>query len=234
MIKILLVEDDLGLSNSVFDFLDDFADVMQVFDGEEGLYEAESGVYDLILLDLMLPEKNGFQVLKELREKGITTPVLIMTAKESLDDKGHGFELGADDYLTKPFYLEELKMRIQALLKRSGKFNEKPMTVTEIVESEKELTTPTVHTVLRKLLDKGYVQVIDTVQTGKVFARRYKAKKTQDEEIEEKIEKCMKNSRNPMSFVNTITAALLNGAVDEESVIDELERIVQKRKKEIL
>ena len=125
MIKILLVEDDLGLSNSVFDFLDDFADVMQVFDGEEGLYEAESGIYDLILLDLMLPEKDGFHVLKELREKGVTTPVLIMTAKESLDDKGHGFELGADDYLTKPFYLEELKMRIQALLKRSGKVNEK-------------------------------------------------------------------------------------------------------------
>lgn len=124
MIKILLIEDDLSLSNSVFDFLDDFADVMQIFDGEESLYEAESGVYDLILLDLMLPEKNGFQVLKELREKGITTPVLIMTAKESIDDKGQGFDLGADDYLTKPFYLEELKMRIQALLKRSGKFND--------------------------------------------------------------------------------------------------------------
>ncbi|HGC7922644.1 TPA: response regulator transcription factor [Streptococcus agalactiae] len=124
MIKILLIEDDLSLSNSVFDFLDDFADVMQIFDGEEGLYEAESGVYDLILLDLMLPEKNGFQLLKELREKGITTPVLIMTAKESIDDKGQGFDLGADDYLTKPFYLEELKMRIQALLKRSGKFND--------------------------------------------------------------------------------------------------------------
>ncbi|HGA4020345.1 TPA: response regulator transcription factor [Streptococcus agalactiae] len=124
MIKILLIEDDLSLSNSVFDFLDDFADVMQIFDGEEGLYEAESGVYDLILLDLMLPEKNGFQVLKELREKGITTPVLIMTAKESIDDKGQGFDLGADDYLTKPFYLEELQMRIQALLKRSGKFND--------------------------------------------------------------------------------------------------------------
>ena len=61
----------------------------------------------------MLPEKDGFTVLKELREQGITTPVLIMTAKESLDDKGHSFELGADDYLTKPFYLEELKMRIQ-------------------------------------------------------------------------------------------------------------------------
>ena len=132
MIKILLVEDDLSLSNSVFDFLDDFADVMQVFDGDEGLYEAESGVYDLILLDLMLPEKDGFTVLKELREQGITTPVLIMTAKESLDDKGHGFELGADDYLTKPFYLEELKMRIQALLKRSGKFDQNTLSFGDV------------------------------------------------------------------------------------------------------
>lgn len=113
MFKILLVEDDLSLSNSVFDYLDSFIDVTQVFDGEEGLYEAESGIYDLILLDLMLPEKSGFDVLKELREKGIDTPVLIMTAKESLDDKMHGFEIGADDYLTKPFYLEELKARIQ-------------------------------------------------------------------------------------------------------------------------
>ena len=132
MIKILLVEDDLSLSNSVFDFLDDFADVMQVFDGDEGLYEAESGVYDLILLDLMLPEKDGFTVLRELREKGVTTPVLIMTDKESLDDKGHGFELGADDYLTKPFYLEELKMRIQALLKRSGKFDQNTLSFGDV------------------------------------------------------------------------------------------------------
>ncbi|HHJ9944486.1 TPA: response regulator transcription factor, partial [Streptococcus pyogenes] len=122
-----------SLSNSIFDFLDDFADVMQVFDGDEGLYEAESGIYDLILLDLMLPEKNGFQVLKELREKDIKIPVLIMTAKEGLDDKGHGFELGADDYLTKPFYLEELKMRIQALLKRTGKFADKNISFGNLV-----------------------------------------------------------------------------------------------------
>jgi len=141
MIKILLVEDDLSLSNSIFDFLDDFADVMQVFDGEEGLYEAESGVYDLILLDLMLPEKDGFQVLKELREKGVSTPVLIMTAKGSLDDKGHGFELGADDYLTKPFYLEELKMRIQALLKRSGKYNDNTLSYEELTVDTSTNTT---------------------------------------------------------------------------------------------
>ena len=117
---------------------------------------------------------------------------------------------------------------------KNNYLSEREMNVMQVLWKYEKPMTPTVHTVLRKVLDKGYVQVIDTVQTGKVFARRYKAKKTQDEEIEEKIEKCMKNSRNPMSFVNTITAALLNGAVDEESVIDELERIVQKRKKEIL
>ncbi len=124
MIKILLVEDDLSLSNSVYDFLENFADVVQVFDGDEGLYEAEMNIYDIILLDLMLPEKNGFEVLSELREKGNKTPVLIMTAKESIDDKIHGFNIGADDYLTKPFYLDELKARIQVLLKRYGKIED--------------------------------------------------------------------------------------------------------------
>lgn len=168
MIKILLVEDDLSLSNSVFDFLDDFADVMQVFDGDEGLYEAESNVYDLILLDLMLPEKNGFQLLKELREKGITTPVLIMTAKESLDDKGHGFELGADDYLTKPFYLEELKMRIQALLKRSGKFNENTLTYGNLTV---DLATNTVNIDQQKveLLGKEFDLLVYFLQNQNVI-----------------------------------------------------------------
>ena len=168
MIKILLVEDDLSLSNSVFDFQDDFADVMQVFDGEEGLYEAESGVYDLILLDLMLPEKDGFQVLKELREKGISTPVLIMTAKESLDDKGHGFELGADDYLTKPFYLEELKMRIQALLKRSGKYNSNTLSYKEVTVDTATNTT-TVDGKVVELLGKEFDLLVYFLQNQNVI-----------------------------------------------------------------
>ncbi|MCO4533197.1 DNA-binding response regulator CiaR [Streptococcus infantarius subsp. infantarius] len=168
MIKILLVEDDLSLSNSIFDFLDNFADVMQVFDGEEGLYEAESGVYDLILLDLMLPEKGGFQVLKELREQGITTPVLIMTAKESLDDKGHGFELGADDYLTKPFYLEELKMRIQALLKRSGKFNDNTLSYHELT-ADTSTNTTTVNDEKVELLGKEFDLLVYFLQNQNVI-----------------------------------------------------------------
>lgn len=168
MIKILLVEDDLSLSNSIFDFLDNFADVMQVFDGEEGLYEAESGVYDLILLDLMLPEKGGFQVLKELREQGITTPVLIMTAKEGLDDKGHGFELGADDYLTKPFYLEELKMRIQALLKRSGKFNDNTLSYHELT-ADTSTNTTTVNGEKVELLGKEFDLLVYFLQNQNVI-----------------------------------------------------------------
>ena len=168
MIKILLVEDDLSLSNSIFDFLDDFADVMQVFDGAEGLYVAESGVYDLILLDLMLPEKDGFQVLKELREKGISTPVLIMTAKESLDDKGHGFELGADDYLTKPFYLEELKMRIQALLKRSGKFNNNTLSYHELT-ADTSTNTTTVNGEKVELLGKEFDLLVYFLQNQNVI-----------------------------------------------------------------
>ena len=168
MIKILLIEDDLSLSNSVFDFLDDFADVMHVFDGEEGLYEAESGIYDLILLDLMLPEKNGFQVLKELREKGNTTPVLIMTAKEGLDDKGHGFELGADDYLTKPFYLEELKMRIQALLKRSGKLTNNNLVYGDVtVDTSTNTTTVGDKTV--ELLGKEFDLLVYFLQNQNVI-----------------------------------------------------------------
>lgn len=168
MIKILLVEDDLNLSNSVFDFLDDFADVMQVFDGDEGLYEAESGVYDIILLDLMLPEKDGFQILKELREKGVSTPVLIMTAKEGLDDKGHGFELGADDYLTKPFYLEELKMRIQALLKRSGKINDNFLQYGDLIVDTSTNTT-TVNGEEVELLGKEFDLLIYFLQNQNVI-----------------------------------------------------------------
>ncbi len=129
MIKFLVVEDDLVLSDTIKEIVAELGEVTQVYDGSEGLYEAESGVYDLIILDLMLPQMNGYQVLAELRKQSLQTPVLILTAKDSLEDKITGFEKGADDYLTKPFYREELVMRIKALLKRSlGLFDEHSLT----------------------------------------------------------------------------------------------------------
>lgn len=128
MIKFLLVEDDVVLSDTIKEIVSELGEVTQVYEGAEGLFEAESGVYDLVILDLMLPEMSGYEVLTELRKQA-QTPVLILTAKDGLEDKITGFEKGADDYLTKPFYREELLMRIKALLKRSlGLFDEKNLT----------------------------------------------------------------------------------------------------------
>ncbi len=119
-IKILVVEDDVDLANNVESFLSDFAQVDIENDGLSGKFDAVEGVYDLIILDLMLPGMNGYDILKDIRKEKITTPVLILTAKAELDDKLRGFDLGADDYLTKPFHREELQVRVRALLKRSG------------------------------------------------------------------------------------------------------------------
>lgn len=85
----------------------------------------EQNIYDLIVLDLMLPNLSGIEILKSMREKFIDTPVLILTAKESLNDKVKAFEIGANDYLTKPFYMEELVARIYAILRTNGKMQDR-------------------------------------------------------------------------------------------------------------
>lgn len=125
MLKILLVEDDEILSDSILEILSELGEIVQVYDGEEALYEGERGIYDLIVLDLMLPSLSGEQVLTALRIKNIYTPVLILTAKDGLQDKVNGFKNGGDDYLTKPFHREELLLRVQALARRSLGMNGK-------------------------------------------------------------------------------------------------------------
>jgi Response regulators consisting of a CheY-like receiver domain and a winged-helix DNA-binding domain len=119
-IRILVVEDDENLANNIATFLHDFSEVDIENDGLSGKFAATEDVYDLIILDIMLPEMNGYDVLKNIRADKINTPVLVLTAKAEIDDKIHGFDLGADDYLTKPFHREELLARVKALLKRSG------------------------------------------------------------------------------------------------------------------
>lgn len=118
--RILLVEDEHRLANIIKKGLieDGFA-VDVVFDGEEGQYLAESEEYDLIILDIMLPKVDGITICKELRNKNIKTPVLMLTAKSTLDEKVVGLDSGADDYLTKPFAFLELRSRIHALIRRS-------------------------------------------------------------------------------------------------------------------
>ncbi|OTN90383.1 hypothetical protein A5819_002883 [Enterococcus sp. 7E2_DIV0204] len=113
------------MSDSILEILSEIGEITQIYDGAEALYEGERGIYDLIVLDLMLPTISGEQVLTALRKKSIYTPVLILTAKDGLEDKVNGFKNGGDDYLTKPFHREELLLRVQALARRSLGMNSK-------------------------------------------------------------------------------------------------------------
>src|SRR3954470_19621109 len=117
--RLLLVEDEAGLRLTLTDRLSSEGyRVATASDGEAGLAEAASGAYDLIVLDVMLPRINGFDVCREVRQRGVTTPILMLTARGQVVDKVVGLKLGADDYLTKPFETIELMARLEALLRR--------------------------------------------------------------------------------------------------------------------
>ena len=118
--RILVIEDEKRLSDSLKKGLTESGyAVDQAFDGEEGLYLAESETYDCIILDIMLPKVDGIQVCKTLRSKNNKSPILMLTAKGTVEDISQGLDSGADDYLAKPFSFVELKSRLQALIRRT-------------------------------------------------------------------------------------------------------------------
>ncbi len=120
VMRILIVEDERRLSDIIKKgFIEDGFAVDQAFDGEEGQYLAESEDYDLIVLDLMLPKIDGIEVCKNLRKKEIKTPILMLTARSTTEDKVRGLDSGADDYITKPFSFIEFRSRVHALIRRS-------------------------------------------------------------------------------------------------------------------
>ncbi len=126
MAKILIVEDEPDMVEGLRDNLVyEGYDVVSAGDGETGLALAAEESPDLILLDIMLPGKNGYQVCREMRSKGIDVPVIMLTAKSQEVDKVLGLELGADDYITKPFSIRELLARIKAVLRRGGAHTKK-------------------------------------------------------------------------------------------------------------
>ena len=121
MKRILVVEDEPGIALGLEDDLSmEGYEVEVVADGLAGSRRAKEGNFDLILLDVMLPAKDGFEVCRELRRQGLRTPILMLTAKTQESEKVMAFELGADDYVTKPFGTRELRARIKALLRRAG------------------------------------------------------------------------------------------------------------------
>ncbi|MBQ9233167.1 MAG: response regulator transcription factor [Lachnospiraceae bacterium] len=120
--KLLLAEDEVDMSEALVDILTFHKYIVDaVYDGEEALDYARLGNYDGIILDIMMPKKDGLTVLKELRSEGCQIPVLMLTAKSEIEDKVAGLDLGADDYLAKPFAMEELLARLRAMLRRREK-----------------------------------------------------------------------------------------------------------------
>jgi len=118
--RILLIEDEPGLIMTLTDRLrSEGYDVVSATDGKAGFEKADTDHHDLIILDVMLPKKNGYDVARDLRQKGNSTPILMLTAKGETIDKVLGLKLGADDYLTKPFEVIELLARVEALLRRA-------------------------------------------------------------------------------------------------------------------
>ena len=121
--KLLLAEDEVDMSEALVDILTYHKyTVDAVFDGEEALDYATIGEYDGIILDIMMPKMSGLEVLQKLRSRGDRTPVLLLTAKAEVEDRIAGLDMGADDYLPKPFAMGELLARIRAMLRRKGEF----------------------------------------------------------------------------------------------------------------
>lgn len=117
--RVLLIEDSRHLVEAVAQILKQSHHAVDIaFDGSEGLALARSGVYDVIVLDIMLPKKDGLAVLREMRTADVATPVLLLTAKSQVEDRVRGLDAGADDYLPKPFHADELQARLRALVRR--------------------------------------------------------------------------------------------------------------------
>lgn len=127
--RILVVEDNIVLAETIKEELcsNSNLDVSVLNNGEDALYDIERSIYDIIILDIMLPGLSGIDILKDIRNKGIKTPIIMLTAKETLDDKVGAFSIGANDYITKPFYMEELIARVYAVLRTTGYISNKNM-----------------------------------------------------------------------------------------------------------
>ena len=138
MATILVVEDDRNMRLLTSARLGDLYTVITACDGVEAMEAIHKGGVDMIVADIMMPRMDGYELLKTVREEGNMTPFLLLTAKESLDDKQHGFSLGTDDYMTKPFSSDELLWRVAALLRRSNIAQSKKIEIGGVtVDSEK-------------------------------------------------------------------------------------------------
>lgn len=152
--KILIIEDEYNLADAISAMLKAQNYMVDIrTDGEEGLYEALTDIYDLIILDVMLPSKNGFEILKEIKQEKISSKVIMLTAKSTIEDKMTGFTSGADDYLTKPFHMDELLARVNLKLRKDDNEEDNILKYNDIELDTKKL-------ILKNITNKSEVSVI--------------------------------------------------------------------------
>lgn len=159
--RLLLIEDEERLSAALVEiFKNHQIGVDAVYNGNDGLDYATNGDYDAIIIDIMLPGMDGLSILKSLRENKNNVPVMLLTAKDDVTDKVHGLDLGADDYLTKPFSTDELLARVRALTRRKGELRDDNRVFGDLVLSTKNCELQSIYGKATKLSLKEY-QILD-------------------------------------------------------------------------
>ena len=159
--KLLLAEDTQDLNRAVTALLKhEQYEVDSVFDGEEALEHIMKSDYDGVILDIMMPKKDGLEVLREMRSRHILTPVLLLTAKAEVDDRVNGLDAGADDYLTKPFAMKELLARIRSMTRRTAEYGESELKFADITLNSKDCVLSAHNTVSLSKLEFELMRVL--------------------------------------------------------------------------
>lgn len=210
--KLLLVEDEKRMGQALCELLkQEKYDVDWYTDGREGADALDGNVYDLVVLDVMLPHKNGFEIAREARKSGVKTPILMLTARSDIDDKVNGLDCGADDYLTKPFVPKELLARLRALARRQYDVEDGKLTFGDIALETKTMNL--VHSesgMSVRLSDKEYraLEVLIANQ-GQILTREQLALKIWGYESEAEynnVEVYMTFVRKKLAFIGSKTA----------------------------
>lgn len=209
--KILLVEDEKRMAQALSEILRlENYDVDHCADGESGLNAILSGIYDVAVLDVMLPKLSGFEIAKNARQNGIRTPILMLTAKSDLDDKVTGLDCGADDYLTKPFMTKELLARLRALTRRAQNTLDGIICYGDVVLNTASLTLSCTNSGLSVRLSEKEYKILEylIVNKGQILTREQLALKIWGFESDSEynnVEVYMSFTRKKLAFVEAKT-----------------------------
>lgn len=209
--RILLVEDEKRMAQALCEILRlEKYEVDHYLNGIDGLAAVESNIYDIIILDVMLPELNGYEIAKKARNRGITTPILMLTAKAELDDKVTGLDSGADDYLTKPFMTRELLARLRALGRRKLGTNDDTLTYGDIMLDINTLTLSCTENGQSVRLSEKEYRILEYLiaNRGQILTREQLAVKIWGYESEAEynnVEVYMSFTRKKLTFIGSET-----------------------------